>query len=283
MLHASPVPQLRLPQLFPNVLPCAGSTLPLPQADVQAIATVVTLQSLTLSGELYYWNQDPNPLDAPMLDLSCLAALHRLRKLDLQALKRTGSHHNLVRLHLGGNASSNNPGGSGAGGGADSGCSGRGLPDRLEELLLPQDTQLDDPSMHMLAGLRHLTRLSAVLGDSLCSAVKARPLPPLTATLQQVELRVVSLAWHAETPICILQVVAGLLAAKPPAALRLTLDFDDVFQFDGTTALKLLRLRGIAESVREVELLSILCYGLQVSCWLPGLGWTYHAHEHIKW
>ena len=236
---------------------------PLPQDDVQAIATIATLQSLTLAGEVAFCMRT--------LDLSWLGALHHLRKLDLRGLHGDLAYFNGLHLGGGGGGGCTGGGSTSGGGGVDSGCRGRSLPPCLEELLLPRAIQVDDRSVRALAGLRHLTRLSATLSDSVCSDVGGRPLAPLTATLQHVELWVVSLPWHVETPICALPVVAGLLAAKPPAALRLALSFS---KGDRVAAPELLRLLGIAESVRSLELLSISNYGWevgQVSCWL-GLG-----------
>ena len=270
------VPQWRLlPPFLHTVL---SPTSPLPQADVQAIATIATLQSLTLSGEVYSTyggeeeagaggSEDSEELrsSSPTVDLSWLGALHRLRKLDLQGL---GPSEESVqhRLHLGGSA-------SGGDGSTSSGCSqSRSPPPCLEALLLPKTTELDGPSVHALAGLRHLTRLSAglaALNSVGCRAFAGRPPPPLAVTLQHIELWL----WDSGTPASSLPVVAGLLAAKPPAALRLALEMDEY-----TTAQHLLVLLEVAERVREVAWLRISAGvdELQVDAGL-GVGCRAHA------
>ena len=209
----------------------------------------------------------------PTLDLSWLGALHHLRKLDLQGLSRGSEHANFNLLQLGGGGSRSTPDASGSGSGAGAGSArsaSRSLPPRLEELLLPRAIQLDGPSMHALAGLRHLTHLSLTLNDTVCGALRARPLAPLAATLRQLELWVEDLLGHEANMECTLPVVAGLLAANPPAALRLTLE---VKGGSGVDTAELVLLRGIVESVREVQLLSITFYDLsllQVSWWAGG-------------
>ena len=242
---------------------CCAPPLPLLQADVQAIATIATLQSLTLSGAVYFTYYTDGGADEEilnLLDLSWLGALPRLRKLDLQGLWPDGELQHLIQLHLGDGGSSGNsdPDGSASGGsGTDSGCRGRSLPPCLEELLLPKAIELDGPSVRALAGLQHLTRLSAALNSRACRALEACPPEPLAVTLRHIELWLCRGSGYSATPAASsLPVVARLLAAKPPAALRLTVNAGN-----GTTAQHLLALREVAERVREVALLTIISCG----------------------
>ena len=197
------------------------------------------------------------------LDLSWLGSLHHLRKLDLQRLDKGHLRANLsnrhMLLHLGG--------GDGDGhGGAGSRGSSQSLPPRLEELLLPIGIELDVPSIHALAGLRHLTRLTAALNHRPDGRLAGLPPPPLATTLRHIQLEL----WDSVARGSSLPMVAGLLAAKPPAALRLT-----VKTGEGTTAEHLLALREVAERVREVASLNFnscgvdqlqVCQGQGVGC-----------------
>ena len=213
------------------------------------MATIATLQSLTISGELHSFEADgPDPT----LDLSWLGALHRLRKLDVQGLEDRNDVRTDFLLHLGGGHGSNTDGGGGSGGAGSERSHSRSLPPCLEELLLPSEIQLDGPSVQALAGLRHLTRLSAALDSWGCRALEACPPEPLATTVQQIQLWLVDLL----NPASCLPVAASLLAAKPPAELRLILQMGE-----GTTSQCLLALREVAERVREVASLSITCFG----------------------
>ena len=211
---------------------------------------------------------EEDPSEAPTLDLSVLGALHHLRKLHLQGLINGGGDDGRnfkLRLVGGRGCGGSSTGGTNTDGGGASGRSSRNLPPRLEELLLSQTFELNGPSVHALAGLRHLTHLSAALNADVCSALDPCTPAPLAVTLRHIQL------WLAgwRNPASTLPLVAGLLAAEPPAALRL-----DVNMGRDTTALHLLAIREVAERVREVASLSIRSCGvnqLQV-CAAPEVG-----------
>ena len=183
--------------------------------------------------------------EVPALDLSWLGALHLLRTLNLQDVVEVNRPPLTLLVHLGGCASGGN-------GGTGSGGASRSPPPCLEELLLPSGFGLDGPSVHALAGLRHLTRLFAALVP-LSGALAGRPPPPLTTTLRHIELYL----WEPMARGSTLPMVAGLLAAKPPAALSLYLQFSQA-----PTALHLFALQEVVERVREVAWLRVAVQGL---------------------
>ena len=147
--------------------------------------------------------------------------------------------------------------------GAGSGGSSQSLAPFLEELLLPIGFELDVPSIHALAGLRHLTRLTAALNHWPGGTLAARPPPPLATTLRHIQLGL----WDSVTRGSSLPMVAGLLAAKPPAALKLHLNMGQAL-----TPQHLRALQEVVERVREVAWLALKSSGLegfQVCAWAP--------------